>query len=114
MGPSCATRWPKRWRGGRRPPRIPAMWVLAVILLVALMIPIAAILVDSPLGRSVARRLEGQGSGGGGGDVKGVGGRPRRPGGEASRPSPAGARGPRPVASLPAPPGGPQKKGAWT
>jgi len=34
------------------------MWVLAVILLVALMIPIAAILVDSPLGRSVARRLE--------------------------------------------------------
>jgi hypothetical protein len=39
------------------------MWVLAVILLVALMIPIAAILVDSPLGRSVARRLEGQGNG---------------------------------------------------
>jgi len=39
------------------------MWVLAVILLVALMIPIAAILVDSPLGRSVARRLEGQGEG---------------------------------------------------
>ena len=36
------------------------MWVLAVILLVALMIPIAAILVDSPLGRSVARRLEGE------------------------------------------------------
>src|SRR6267143_5568191 len=72
MGPSCSTRWPKRWRGGRRPPRIPAMWVLAIILLVALMIPIAAILVDSPLGRSVARRLEGQGSGGGGSDVKGV------------------------------------------
>ena len=42
------------------------MWVLAVILLVALMIPIAAILVDSPLGRSVARRLEGAASGGGG------------------------------------------------
>jgi len=42
------------------------MWVLAVILLVALMIPIAAILVDSPLGRSVARRLEGDASGGGG------------------------------------------------
>ena len=39
------------------------MWVLAVILIVALMIPVAAILVDSPLGRSVARRLEG-GSGG--------------------------------------------------
>lgn len=45
------------------------MWVLAVILLVALMIPIAAILVDSPLGRSVARRLEGQGAGGDG-DVR--------------------------------------------
>ena len=45
------------------------MWVLAVILLVALMIPIAAILVDSPLGRSVARRLEGQGSDGNG-DLK--------------------------------------------
>jgi hypothetical protein len=42
------------------------MWLLAVILVVALMIPIAAILVDSPLGRSIARRLEGgtgQGSG---------------------------------------------------
>jgi len=35
------------------------MWVLAIILIVALMIPVAAILVDSPLGRSVARRLEG-------------------------------------------------------
>jgi len=35
------------------------MWVLAVILIVALMIPVAAILVDSPLGRSVARRVEG-------------------------------------------------------
>ena len=49
------------------------MWVLAVILLVALMIPIAAILVDSPLGRSIARRLEGggrEGGGAGGGDVK--------------------------------------------
>jgi len=34
------------------------MWLFAVILLVALMIPIAAILVDSPLGRSIARRLE--------------------------------------------------------
>lgn len=41
------------------------MWVLAVILIVALMIPVAAILVDSPLGRSVARRLEGQGGGAG-------------------------------------------------
>ena len=46
------------------------MWVLAIILLVALMIPIAAILVDSPLGRSVARRLEGPASGSAGGDVK--------------------------------------------
>jgi hypothetical protein len=43
------------------------MWVLAVILIVALMIPVAAILVDSPLGRSVARRLEGGGGGQGGG-----------------------------------------------
>ena len=41
------------------------MWLLAVILLVALMIPIAAILVDSPLGRSIARRLEGQWDGAG-------------------------------------------------
>jgi len=41
------------------------MWILAVILIVALMIPVAAILVDSPLGRSVARRLEGRGEGGG-------------------------------------------------
>ncbi len=37
------------------------MWILAVILLVALMIPIAAILADSPLGRSIALRLEGRG-----------------------------------------------------
>jgi hypothetical protein len=37
------------------------MWLLAVILLVALMIPIAAILADSPLGRSIARRMEGRG-----------------------------------------------------
>jgi uncharacterized protein YlxW (UPF0749 family) len=35
------------------------MWVLAVILIVALMIPVVAILVDSPLGKSVARRMEG-------------------------------------------------------
>ncbi|HKW41683.1 MAG TPA: hypothetical protein VJN39_10575 [Gemmatimonadales bacterium] len=39
------------------------MWILVVVLLVALMIPITAILLDSPLGRSVARRLEGQGEG---------------------------------------------------
>jgi len=38
---------------------------VAVVLLVfvALMIPIVAILVDSPLGRSIARRLEGGGAG---------------------------------------------------
>ena len=45
------------------------MWLFAVILLVALMIPIAAILVDSPLGRSIARRLE-SGDRGNGGDVR--------------------------------------------
>ncbi len=40
---------------------------VAVVLLVfvALMIPIVAILVDSPLGRSIARRLEGGGTGSG-------------------------------------------------
>jgi len=43
------------------------MWILAIVLAIALMIPITAILVDSPLGRSLARRLEGQGNGGGGG-----------------------------------------------
>ncbi|MGH8623261.1 MAG: hypothetical protein ACRET3_14095 [Burkholderiales bacterium] len=37
------------------------MWVLAIILIVALLIPVAAILVDSPLGKSVARRMEGGG-----------------------------------------------------
>jgi uncharacterized protein YlxW (UPF0749 family) len=36
------------------------MWVLALILIVALLIPVAAILVDSPLGKSVARRMEGR------------------------------------------------------
>lgn len=48
------------------------MWLLVVVLLVALMIPIAAILLDSPLGRSFARRLEG-GDGGGGTGVGGSG-----------------------------------------
>ncbi len=43
------------------------MWLFVVVLLVALMIPITAILLDSPLGRSIARRLEGQGDGGGAG-----------------------------------------------
>jgi hypothetical protein len=46
------------------------MWLLVVVLLVALMIPITAILVDSPLGRSMARRLEG-GDGDGGRDAGG-------------------------------------------
>ena len=48
------------------------MWLLVVVLLVALMIPITAILLDSPLGRSFARRLEG-GDGGGGEAGKGTG-----------------------------------------
>src|SRR5881628_455227 len=48
------------------------MWVLVLVLLVALMIPITAILLDSPLGRSFARRLEGQGDGGGAGSGAGV------------------------------------------
>jgi hypothetical protein len=39
------------------------MWLFVVVLLVALMIPITAILLDSPLGRSFARRLEVQGDG---------------------------------------------------
>jgi hypothetical protein len=49
------------------------MWVFVVVLLVALMIPITAILLDSPLGRSIARRLEGQGDGGGAGGGGGPG-----------------------------------------
>src|SRR5438046_9969449 len=48
------------------------MWVLVLVLLVALMIPITAILLYSPLGRSFARRLEGQGDGGGAGSGAGV------------------------------------------
>ena len=42
------------------------MWLLAVILVVALMIPIVAILADSPLGHSIARRMEGRGEAGDG------------------------------------------------
>ena len=38
--------------------------MLAIILIVALLIPVAAILVDSPLGKSVARRMEGRADGG--------------------------------------------------
>src|SRR5436190_12372446 len=67
-GRTCWTRSRRRWRGRRALRRIRHyMWILAVILIVALMIPVAAILVDSPLGRSVARRLEGRGEGGGSG-----------------------------------------------
>jgi ABC-type phosphonate transport system ATPase subunit len=39
------------------------MWVLVMVLIVALMIPISAILLESPLGHSIARRLAGQGEG---------------------------------------------------
>ena len=35
------------------------MSVIALILLVALLIPIMGIVVDSPIGRALARRLEG-------------------------------------------------------
>ncbi len=35
------------------------MSVIAIVLLVALLIPIMAILFDSPIGRALARRLEG-------------------------------------------------------
>lgn len=38
---------------------------IVLLVFVALMIPIVAILVDSPLGRSIARRLEGGGTGSG-------------------------------------------------
>lgn len=35
------------------------MGIVAVILLVALLIPILGIVIDSPIGRAIARRLEG-------------------------------------------------------
>jgi len=35
------------------------MWIIALVLLLALLIPILGILLDSPIGRAVARRLEG-------------------------------------------------------
>lgn len=41
------------------------MWVFVVVLVLALMIPITAILLDSPLGRSLARRLDAEGDGAG-------------------------------------------------
>ena len=37
------------------------MILLGIILVVALMIPIVAILIDSPVGRALGRRLEGSG-----------------------------------------------------
>jgi hypothetical protein len=43
------------------------MWLFVVVLIVALLIPISAILLESPLGRSLARRLDGAGDGDGGG-----------------------------------------------
>jgi uncharacterized SAM-binding protein YcdF (DUF218 family) len=35
------------------------MWIVGIILLVALLFPIIGIIVDSPIGRALARRLEG-------------------------------------------------------
>ena len=41
------------------PPRLGTMWIVALVLLLALLIPILGILLDSPIGRAIARRLEG-------------------------------------------------------
>jgi len=54
-----------RWRGGRTLRRILFMWIIVIVLVIALMIPVTAILLDSPLGRSMARRLEGPSDGAG-------------------------------------------------
>jgi len=35
------------------------MWVIVLILVLALLVPIMSIVVDSPIGRALARRLEG-------------------------------------------------------
>jgi hypothetical protein len=35
------------------------MWVIVLVLVLALLIPIMGIVVDSPIGRALARRLEG-------------------------------------------------------
>lgn len=35
------------------------MWLVGVILIIALLIPIMGIIIDSPIGRALARRLEG-------------------------------------------------------
>jgi len=37
------------------------MWIVLLVLLVALMIPIIGIVIDSSIGRALARRLEGPG-----------------------------------------------------
>lgn len=44
---------------GRRPPRLGPMSFLGLIILAALLIPVAVVLVDSPIGKALARRLEG-------------------------------------------------------
>lgn len=44
---------------GRRPPRLGPMAFLGLIILAALLIPVAVVLVDSPIGKALARRLEG-------------------------------------------------------
>ena len=41
------------------------MWVLTVVLVGALLVTLTAIVVDSPLGRSIARRFDAQGDLGG-------------------------------------------------
>jgi hypothetical protein len=35
------------------------MWVIVLILVLALLVPIMSIVIDSPIGRALARRLEG-------------------------------------------------------
>jgi hypothetical protein len=35
------------------------MWLVGIILIIALLIPIMGIIIDSPIGRALARRLEG-------------------------------------------------------
>lgn len=35
------------------------MWIIGILILVALLIPFVSIVIDSPIGRALARRLEG-------------------------------------------------------
>jgi hypothetical protein len=35
------------------------MWIIGLVLLLALLIPVLGIIIDSPIGRALARRLEG-------------------------------------------------------